>query len=40
MADYRGFTFALSLMYTVRDQEGNVDFEKILGSGIYIYIEI
>ena len=37
ISDFRGYGFTLSLMYNVRDIEGNCDFERVYGNeGVYI----
>ena len=37
ISDYQSLNFTLSLMNSVRDAEGNVDFERMFGSvGTYI----
>ncbi len=38
LSDYRGLQFTLSLLYAVRDSEGNIDCEKILGSGKKVFM--
>jgi hypothetical protein len=45
-SDLRGQQFSLTLMHTVRSEEGNVDFERVLGSqgtfvaNVYDQVEI